>query len=309
MTELDIEIFLAIVEKKNLSKAASRLYMSQSTLSHRLNALEAELNAKLFIRHKGHRTLELTPYGNDFISIAERWLALWNETQSLNTLHGSRSFYVGAVSSLIEYLFPDLLNKIFLEQQDKMRLMVKGMPSADLYPALENRSIDLGFSVLPSIYSNVINKPLLNEEEVLVAGSPEATAPGSYGPSIHPQELDPGKEILFHYHPDYMHWRNQWYGYFSTPAIGLGQAHLVEKFFSKSADYWCVLPVSIALAIQRTQKVSIHRFTNPPPPRTCYLLTHRILRSGYESCLDLFQSYLDEFLRQESEAGNIQLLT
>ncbi len=94
MTQQDINIFLALVEKRNLSKAASALYMSQSTLSHRLNMLEKELNATLFTRQKGHRTLELTPFGHDFIHIAERWTALWAETQELHTMHGSRSFYV-----------------------------------------------------------------------------------------------------------------------------------------------------------------------------------------------------------------------
>lgn len=69
MTQQDINIFLALVEKRNLSKAASALYMSQSTLSHRLNMLEKELNATLFTRQKGHRTLELTPFGHDFIHI------------------------------------------------------------------------------------------------------------------------------------------------------------------------------------------------------------------------------------------------
>ena len=52
MTQQDINIFLALVEKRNLSKAASALYMSQSTLSHRLNMLEKELNATLFTRRK-----------------------------------------------------------------------------------------------------------------------------------------------------------------------------------------------------------------------------------------------------------------
>ena len=103
MTQQDIEIFFAVVEKRNLSKAASALYMSQSTLSHRLGMLEKELNATLFIRHKGHRTLELTPYGRDFVRIAERWMALWAEAQDLHTMHGSHTFYIGAVASLIQY--------------------------------------------------------------------------------------------------------------------------------------------------------------------------------------------------------------
>lgn len=55
--------------------------------------------------------------------------------------------------------------------------MIKSMQSAALYPALENRELDLGFSVLPSVYSNVINKPLLTEENVVVLSSSSPTLP------------------------------------------------------------------------------------------------------------------------------------
>lgn len=309
MTQQDIEIFFAVVEKRNLSKAASALYMSQSTLSHRLGMLEKELNATLFIRHKGHRTLELTPYGRDFVRIAERWMALWAEAQDLHTMHGSHTFYIGAVASLIQYLFPHLLQEIFRKEQRQIRLMVKSMQSAALYPALENREIDLGFSVLPSFYSNVINQPLLSEENVLLVQSDSPLPPGEYGPDVHPSELEPAKEILFQYHQDYRHWRNYWFGYYADPAIGLGDALLVKDFFSTPTDCWCVAPVSMALEIQRSCKVSIHRFTNPPPPRTCYLLTHRIPRTGYEASMELFMDYLDRFLRNEAAAGHLQMLT
>ena len=104
----------------DLSKAASALYMSQSTLSYRLSMLENELNATLFIRRKGQRTLELTPYGYDFIHIAERWMALWSETQSLHTIHGSRTVYLGAVASLIQYLFPALLRRVAQEHREAL---------------------------------------------------------------------------------------------------------------------------------------------------------------------------------------------
>ena len=308
MTQQEIEIFLALVEKRNLSKAASALYMSQSTLSYRLSMLENELNATLFIRRKGQRTLELTPYGYDFIHIAERWMALWSETQSLHTIHGSRTVYLGAVASLIQYLFPALLRRVAQEHREALCLMIRSMHSAALYPALENRQIDLGFSVMPSIYSNVINTPLLTEENVLLTSGSQGQAPGEFGPDVHPQELDPEREIMFHYHPDYRHWRNYWYGYFSTPAIGVGDAYMVEDYFAHGGEGWSAVPMSLALAIQSRCPVSLHRFTNPPPPRTCYLLTHRIPRSGYEDSIQLFQDCLRAFLSEEAAAGRLTLL-
>lgn len=308
MTQQDIEIFFAVLEKRNLSKAASALFMSQSTLSHRLGVLEKELNAQLFTRHKGHRTLELTPYGHDFVRIAEQWMALWAEAQALHTVHGSRTFYIGSVASLIQHLFPELVRDLFKKERDRVHLMIKTMQSAALYPALENREIDLGFSVLPSIYSNVINNPLLNEENVLLLHSENPLPAGSFGPDIHPNELDPSKEILFQYHRDYMHWRNYWFGYFTDPAVGLGDALLVENFFSVPGDEWCVAPMSLAMAVQRRGRVNVHRLINPPPPRTCYMLTHRIPRAGYEDCMDMFMGYMSSFLKKQEERGLLEIL-
>ena len=115
MTSKEIEVFLAVVEKRNLSKAAASLYMSQSTLSNRLNLLEEELGASLFIRHKGQRTVEITPYGYNFIPIAERWSNLWREAQDLHAMHGSRSFYICTVASLSQCLFPRLYLKLLQE--------------------------------------------------------------------------------------------------------------------------------------------------------------------------------------------------
>ena len=52
---------LAIAERKNMTKAADDLHVSQSSLSQYLSKLEQELGAALFIRAKGE--LILTPAG------------------------------------------------------------------------------------------------------------------------------------------------------------------------------------------------------------------------------------------------------
>ena len=124
-------------------------------------------------------------------------------------MHGSRSFYVGSVPSLISTCFPSFSRKYIQKNSGQIRLMIKSMQSAALYPALENRELDLGFSVLPSVYSNVINKPLLTEENVVVLSSSSPTAPGTFGEPVRPGDLNAEKELLFQYSQTYIHWRNQ----------------------------------------------------------------------------------------------------
>ena len=48
-----IETFLDLMETRSFNRTAERLNVTQSTVSHRVNALEAEFGRKLFVRGKG----------------------------------------------------------------------------------------------------------------------------------------------------------------------------------------------------------------------------------------------------------------
>jgi DNA-binding transcriptional LysR family regulator len=69
--------FLEIVEAKNLSKAADRLNVTQSTVTMRLNTLEEMLGQKLFIRSKAGA--ELTYAGFMFQRHAEMMVQIWRQ--------------------------------------------------------------------------------------------------------------------------------------------------------------------------------------------------------------------------------------
>ena len=60
MDHKDITIFLELVRCRNISKTAENLYLSQSAVSSRLKALEAEMGCQLVLRFKGQRSVELT---------------------------------------------------------------------------------------------------------------------------------------------------------------------------------------------------------------------------------------------------------
>ena len=95
-----IRIFLEIVNTHSLSKAAENLYLSQSTVSHHLKAMEAELHSQLIVRHQGQRTIHLTPKGESFLPLAERWLSLFKDTQALQTSQPHSILSLGCTDSL-----------------------------------------------------------------------------------------------------------------------------------------------------------------------------------------------------------------
>ena len=86
MTELEIDAFLNIVKYGSITKAAEILYISQPALSRRIKSLESELQYKLFIRQKGVRNITLTPQGEAFVLIAEKWKELWLETKDISPI-------------------------------------------------------------------------------------------------------------------------------------------------------------------------------------------------------------------------------
>ena len=100
MNLAEIETFLTIVNTKSITRTADLLFLSQPTVSHRLTSLENELGFPLVIRQKGHKQVELTAKGTDFIILAERWMSLWKETMELQRNQDSLLLTIGCTDSL-----------------------------------------------------------------------------------------------------------------------------------------------------------------------------------------------------------------
>lgn len=60
-----LQYFKTIAELEHYTRAAEKLYVSQSNLSHSIQELEDELNVEFFVR-KG-RNIKLTKYGELFL--------------------------------------------------------------------------------------------------------------------------------------------------------------------------------------------------------------------------------------------------
>ena len=64
---------IAVAEERHFTRAAARLHVAQSALSHQVAALESELGARLFDRTS--RRVTLTSAGEDFVLHAREVLA------------------------------------------------------------------------------------------------------------------------------------------------------------------------------------------------------------------------------------------
>jgi len=68
-----VEGFVEVARRGNLSRAAEALFVTQPALTARLRSLEAEVGTRLFRR--GHRGMVMTEAGQAFLPYAERALA------------------------------------------------------------------------------------------------------------------------------------------------------------------------------------------------------------------------------------------
>lgn len=102
---------LTIAEKKNMTKAAEVLFVSQSSLSQYVSKLEKELGTRLFERAKGE--LNLTPAGEMYMNAAKEVLNIKDQLyQNIKGLDNKGQISVGSTSqfglSMLAEIIPQL---------------------------------------------------------------------------------------------------------------------------------------------------------------------------------------------------------
>lgn len=141
MDEKDLVIFLTLAETGNLTRTAEKLYLAQPTLSKRLQNIEAELGATLFLRSK-HGVI-LTPAGetardtiqktvNEFDALREklqRDKGGVGGTLRITASIDYSTYHLPKVLHQYTTQFPDVKLQVFSEHsRECVRLMQEGKP-------------------------------------------------------------------------------------------------------------------------------------------------------------------------------------
>ncbi len=79
-----LRYFVKLAEVRHYTKAAEQLGISQPSLSHAINQIEAELGVPLF--EKSGRNTTLTRFGEEFLSCAENSLSILDEVSKLSSV-------------------------------------------------------------------------------------------------------------------------------------------------------------------------------------------------------------------------------
>ncbi len=154
-----VEAFYWVATLKSISRAAEKLYLTQSAMSSRIATLEDELGVLLLDRRD--KQFKLTGAGARFLQYAEKLLALQREVKaemgSGQTM--AVSMRIGAIESVLHSWLIPWLEKLRADYPGlELELTVETTPI--LIDQMQRGTLDLVFAVLPASAEGVRNHAL-----------------------------------------------------------------------------------------------------------------------------------------------------
>lgn len=145
-----LRYFIAIADSATMMMAAEKVFVTQSTLSHQLAQLEAELGVKLFERVG--RGLKLSDSGKEYLGYARGILRQVEEgKQALSDVRtgASGSLRIGVIHSFVTHVMPQVSAQ-FLKKFPHIQLKVHELTALDIEAQVEAGELDLGFAFSPT---------------------------------------------------------------------------------------------------------------------------------------------------------------
>lgn len=144
MTTTELEIIKALAEEGNMRKASERLFLSQPALSQRLQTIEKEWGAMLFIRSQ--KGLEPTPAGELVIAYARETILKKAETLEMiaslaDKVHGT--LRIACASIIGQTWLPQVLKEFVKMYPDAKVSLMTGW-SSEIMKALYDGEAHIG---------------------------------------------------------------------------------------------------------------------------------------------------------------------
>lgn len=166
MDEKDFELLEVLDRSKNITKAAEKLFITQSALSKRIKAIEQELGIELLLR--SHQGIRFTPAGETVLAYsrsAARQLEQMRDQLSAQQEEICGSLNAGISINYALYQLPDILAE-YHQKFPKVRLQITTDQSRNLYRQMLEGRLDA--AIIRGEYSWDGMRFLLKQEKVCV---------------------------------------------------------------------------------------------------------------------------------------------
>lgn len=145
----EIQYILTIVEEGNISNAAKKLFMAQSSLSQSLKKIEQQLGSKLFKRI-GNR-LQLTYAGERFVESGSKIIKIYrdmkNEMSDITQMECG-NIIIGITYYLGSHIFP-IFGPAFKKRYPGISIKLLEGTSKDLEELIASGQVDIAILPLP----------------------------------------------------------------------------------------------------------------------------------------------------------------
>lgn len=164
-----LRYFVTLAHEKHYTKAAKQLCITQPSLSHAIDQLEAELGVQLF--EKSGRNTTLTRFGEDFLSCAERTLATLDA--GVNSIKKSAAgegvVRLGFVRPLGIKFIPELAADFLRANEGKnISFTFNTDVTGKLLEGMKEQRFDILFCSEPPKELELTAVPVKNQELVLI---------------------------------------------------------------------------------------------------------------------------------------------
>ena len=263
MTNAEIEAFLTICEYGSISKAAEKLFISQSSLSTKIKTLEKKVGCALFVRSKGIRGIHLTDDGRKFLELAIKYQKIIDEMMEIGKTDKTSKLRVSSFNSMGTYLLTPAYENFLIKMPDVV-LEIQDMATDSVYESMENGLTDLGFILSRRESKKTVTYPAFSEPMVFIC--PQNS---NYPDIIELNMLDVKNEIYIDWFNEFDKWHKEAFGAKALPQLQLEIMSQLEFFVTKNNN-WTIAPKSVACGLARDNKVKICSLAFDVPNRVTY---------------------------------------
>jgi DNA-binding transcriptional LysR family regulator len=169
MDFVDLKVFKTVVDEGGITKAARKLHRVPSSVTTRIQQLEATLGVKLF--HRDRQRLHLSAAGQLLCAYADRLVQLSDEARTVVSGGIPRgSLKLGALESTAASRLPHVLAE-FHHRYPEVRLDLTTGTNDDLINKLADRGLDAAFTAEPPARQGLEHIPVFPERLIVISSS------------------------------------------------------------------------------------------------------------------------------------------
>lgn len=168
----DLKNFITVAKLKNVTRASEQLGLTQPAVTYSIKRLEEELGEIVFIRLK--TGLELTKFGEEFLSRASKLLQDWQEAKNIFNKKEDEivgEFKIGIHPSVAIYSLPQIFLKIE-KKYPMLNFQLIHDSSRTVTSKVINFDVDFAIVVNPISHPDLVIQEL-GEDEVRLFKTPK----------------------------------------------------------------------------------------------------------------------------------------